>query len=548
MSTNKKIDVYKDFSFRVRSRANGYYDFNDLYVLNENGNINIEQTPYDGATLAYIEGVNSASCVNVNITSLPDYSRYLGENTFCLMQEGQNYKDVALLELNPYFINNGCSIEDGIATKTSSNSILINRNIGKYSSLIATVKCQFNSASSHMAVMSDSSSTEEDFGIRSNGKFSFYKGGWIDGVSTVQANTWYYLRIIIENNTTTYYSLLDNNYTYSTLPTLENWTLECSINSNLFMQDSLLYLGYDHNTTGESLAGKIDLNNSKVIIDNNIFWEYPQYAPIKYNFDGCLHNYTDNGSAANLECYCLVKDDKTEQKLILTQDNSVQITGYDSMYLGTLSVPAHDTYNYNEQTVPTFETVNLVGNLKLNTTTGVLSNYAANNYATLPNIFYPENDTWEFCVKVVPTSFSSSCRAYCLGGSEYGYAALSLVNNKTRYWISGTGNSWDIASSKNGTITLSANTTYWIRLKYTGTQYISEISEDGEVWVEDLVITNSNPVKAGTATNLRLGTAESPSSQYFYGTICLDGCYLKQDNTVIWSGLGSKQIGIWTKK
>lgn len=539
MSTNKKIDVYKDFSFGVRSRAKGYYDFNDLYVLNENGNVNIEQTPYDGATLAYDEGVNSASCANININLLPDYSRYLGENTVCLMPEGQNYKDVALLELNPYFINDGCTIEDGIATKTSSNSMLINKKIGNYSSLIATVKCQFNSASSHMAVMSDSSSTEEDFGIRSSGKFSFYKGGWVDGVSTVQANTWYYLRIIIENNTTTYYSLLDDNYTYSTLPAIENWTLECSINLNLFMQDSLLYLGYDHNVTSESLTGKIDLNNSKVIIDNNIFWEYPQYAPIPRDLNGCLHNYTDNGSAANLDCYCLVKDDKTEQKLILTQDNSVQISGYDSMYVGTLSVPAHDTYTYSEQTQTTdYSEFTKYGDVSLNTTTGIASSFSTSKYLRLNIPLQTTLNNWDICFKVTVPDGSVT---------QYGRVFQSGQSNDQLSFAVGTnGICMRVFDSTNFITSTLPRGTYYVRCTGDGSTGIIYTSLDGIEWTQQ-----ASNTYTPTSVNIPFfdsgaRTYDSHSGCVFSGSIDLSKSYVKINGNYLYNPI--KVIGVWTKK
>ena len=548
MSTTVQKNFYTNYSFKVKSKAKGYYTYEGLYNADSNTNINITQQVYNGATLTYTAPLNSAATLSGEFINLPNYKKYYGNKFFCLMPEGRNYKEVLLSELNPYLINEGCTIENGIATKTSNNFIRINKSIGEYSSLTATIKCFFDNTSQHMAVMSDSTSTEIDFGLRNTGYFALYKGGWKDGVTNAQANTWYYLRLVVENNTTTLYSLLDTNYTYDTLPSLENWTTECSINSNFFTENSFILLGYDQVYPEESLDGKIDLNNSKIIIDNEVLWEYPQSVPTKYNLDGCLHNYTDDGSAANLDCYCLVKNDNTEQKLILTQDNSVNVTGYDSMYVGTVGVPAHDTYSYSEQSTPTYETVNLIGDTQLDTTTGVLSSFSNDNYAELPLVFNPENNTWEFQIKFLrTTSGDSQERLFALGGvQEYRGVTLRPYYNASNGFISSGNNGWDISAGTQGNYNLELNTVYYCKVQFTGSAYICYFSTDGTTWEEDARFTSSTPLSNITLPAV-FGTADSPSSQTFNGNIYLDGCYLKIGNETVWSGYGTHTVVVWTR-
>lgn len=74
--------------------------------------------------------------------------------------------------------------------------------------------------------------------------------------------------------------------------------------------------------------------------------------------------------------------------------------------------------------------------------------------------------------------------------------------------------------------------------------YSMYTSTDGETWNEDYVINRNDPITNTVPPTL--GTADSPSTLTMNGEIYLDGCWLKQNGEIIWSGLGEE--GIWTKK
>lgn len=549
MSTTTQKKFYTNYSFTVRARAKGYYDYKGLYTANSNTSISVNQQVYDGATLTYQDpNESSATFVNV-INKLPDYTKYYGDSTFCLMPEGKNYKNVLLPSLNPYLINEGIQIIDGVAQDFSEQNFLqIDRRVTNLN-VESTIKCKFDVVNTHSAVLSCDSSNESYAGLRNNGKFAFYRSGWYEGVSEVLTDTWYYLKIRIEDGHTKLYSLLAKNFTYDNLPDLSTWTLEVDYSGYIFDLNKRMYLGHNPITKSEYLHGQIDINNTKIFINNELFWEYPQTVYFKYNLGGSLHNYIDNGSASNLDCYCLVKNDTLEQKLILTQDNSVNVDGYESMYVGTVSIPAHDTYSYIEQSGPSFESVRLIGDVQLDTNTGVLSSFSINNYAELPVVFNPGNNPWEFQIKFLRTSYGDSGeRLFALGGAQDLRGVTLWPNSNVSNWfISSGNNSWDISSGTQGSYNLELNTVYYCKVQFTGSAYICSFSTDGTTWEEDARFENSTPISNITLPVV-LGTADTPSNETFNGDIYLDGCYLKIGDEVVWSGLFTKTNGVWTKQ
>lgn len=106
---------------------------------------------------------------------------------------------------------------------------------------------------------------ECDFGIRKNSIASIYLDGWIEGTTSIQSNIWYWYRIEYIDNVFKFFTLLDNEYTLETLPSLENWNYECSLSTDVFTGKNI-YIGTDIYYSDEYWRGNI--SNFQVTINN----------------------------------------------------------------------------------------------------------------------------------------------------------------------------------------------------------------------------------------------------------------------------------------
>lgn len=536
MTTTKQFNIKKHFPTKFKLSAEGYYNKVVQLVVSDEATKTVSLTEWPTPQLTYMPSNVSAGIVSLNSGDFPDHT-YRKEDLKVLMpyNNGQKYDTPSPIQ-NEYLVNNNVVITGNVANFTGNNSILINRDLGNYSSLEITVKCLFSTISKNSAVVSDSTSTEEDFGIRDTNKFAIFYNGWTEGTTTVEANKWYFLKIITENNVTTFYSLEAGSYTYDTLPDISEWTLENTISSKLFSQN--LYLGYDNNYTTESLQGSIDLIQSKILVDNEIFWEYPQTTIRNLTLYGCLESQ-DISSAHTYTAYSLKNGNN--QRTVLA-DSAPSVSGYTTYKLTNINIPQHDLYSYS--TKPSYNTVNLIGSVELNTNTGVLSQFYFNNYVELPVVFNPGKSAWEFQIKFLRTDFGNN-GVFALGGAqEYRGVTLYPTHDVSIWFISSGNGAWDISCGTQGRYHLELNTVYYCKVQFTGSAYICYFSTDGTTWEEDVRFETSTPISNITLPVV-FGTADSPSYQTFDGNIYLDGCYLKIGDEVVWSGLGKE--GVWTK-
>lgn len=78
------------------------------------------------------------------------------------------------------------------------------------------------------------------------------------------------------------------------------------------------------------------------------------------------------------------------------------------------------------------------------------------------------------------------------------------------------------------------NTTYYVRVGWTGTQYYVKYSTDGSTWTDDVSspITLSTPA-VQSSTGVAIGNRPT-TSNYFQGKIFMDKTYMKSGNTIQW--------------
>ena len=214
-----------------------------------------------------------------------------------------------LLKVNSIFKPGNNSWEIGIKFKTpstfgSSSNLLLGGN-----DYFITPACEVGS------------SGKFGFGVSSNG--SSWDIGWNNHPTTLSTDTWYYAKIVFTGTTYTSYISTDG----------ENWTSGTSIESSAIQYqagDTTLQIGNTAYDSSRYYKGEIDLSGFYIKFGSQIVWK-PDFE-ISEVYNGCLYNYTDDGSATTLNCFV-----DGDSSIILTPDNSYN----DKRLLGTVEIPQH---------------------------------------------------------------------------------------------------------------------------------------------------------------------------------------------------------------
>lgn len=218
-----------------------------------------------------------------------------------------------LLKVNSIFKPENNSWEIGVKFKTpstfgSSSNLLLGGN-----DYFITPACEVTS------------SGKFGFGVSSNG--SSWNIGWNNHPTTLSTDTWYYAKIVFTGTVYTSYISTDG----------ENWISGIETESTSIQYqagDTTLQIGNTAYDSNRYYKGEIDLSGFYIKFNNELIWKPDYEIPEIYN--GCLYNYTDDGSATTLNCFV-----DGDSSIILTQDNS-----YDNKrFLGTVEIPVHTVIN-----------------------------------------------------------------------------------------------------------------------------------------------------------------------------------------------------------
>lgn len=177
---------------------------------------------------------------------------------------------------------------------------------------------------------------------------------------------------------------------------------------------------------------------------------------------------------------------------------------------------AHSTFDLSKFAV--------VGNPNI-TNDGIASGFSANNVIRLANTYdVGSYDTWmfkgEFTTDDLENLSGNKAILYMnagygkgLGFNQYKQLYLNLNSTNT--------NNYDIASQyvDKSTITLTANTRYYYRFYFTGTQYLVDISTDKITWTNYITVTNSTHIWTNSSTAVYIGNS---ALQYAIATFSFD--------------------------
>ena len=258
-------------------------------------------------------------------------------------------------------------------------------------------------------------------------------------------------------------------------------------------------------TAPNSLTRIITVANSAPIYQGNYYWclGYHRYSPDGYEiFNGTIDLAYFNVAINNQEWWSGISN----AVKLLPGDDDISVVG--------------------EPTI----------------TDHVVSNFSNENYFTVPQMFQPGTNPWERVIKFTTGSDVTTNQALT-GSSIAGYgASLHIINATLNMWLSTASGNWDIYNNTTpSTNTLAPNQTYWLRQKFTGSQYIVDVSTTGLFSGEEVNYITVNSSTAIASFRIYMGDYGSADvkDMYFKGSIDLSGCYIDINGNRFWSGVAS---------
>lgn len=171
---------------------------------------------------------------------------------------------------------------------------------------------------------------------------------------------------------------------------------------------------------------------------------------------------------------------------------------------------------------------------------GQISNFNAANYLEFPFINISQGQP--FILDFVFTTNTDITTQQNIINSYFGIA-IAVKEGKIILALSSNGSSWDIGNVTGVISVINQNSTYYCRLLFNGTQYILQLSIDGEHYENYITITSNLPVNS---TNYYIGSSPVLFSgdpiHPFLGSINFNKCYLSVNDKIVWQGMDSAGI------
>ena len=158
----------------------------------------------------------------------------------------------------------------------------------------------------------------------------------------------------------------------------------------------------------------------------------------------------------------------------------------------------------------------------------VVSGFSSSNYLGFPAISIG-NEPWEIVFKAT-TGSSTGNNQGLFGITGTGYTRCDTSNNKLRILLSNSSSSFNIGEIASRT--LSANTTYWFKITFTGSSYNMYSSTDGINYTLDQ--SKSSTAKTTFASGMMIGRARDG---VWGGSIDLKESYIKINDKVVWDNI-----------
>lgn len=161
---------------------------------------------------------------------------------------------------------------------------------------------------------------------------------------------------------------------------------------------------------------------------------------------------------------------------------------------------------------------------------GQISGFSNTNYLVFPSVFDLSGRGFEF--KFAFTTKDDVTTPQNILGGKY-CMALFVQNGKLNLRVSFNGSSWDIVNLE-GTATIEANKTYYVKINFTRLNYVLSLSTDDETYNEIGSVSTGDI--SPYPSEIYIGVGNNFNNP-FKGIINLNKCYLKVNQSVIWQGM-----------
>ena len=353
--------VHQTLPYMFGARGVGYYDSVVSKVPTANEDILLTMKTYDGLTETYTEGIGTAGKVDFTGTILPwkwDYNSGLDVSKYCLMPSGLTYDniDIGYKEPNLLYTDTATVSSDNVISNITRGLYTSQRfTFEKEKSFEIFCKVKTGSSVSNIREICVAIEPTPHIFMRIGGSkwnpVLFVNGSVVQGsVGSVATNTVYYVRLkyfpttqVIDGVTYSahqaYFETSTDNATWTRQHTFDLSTYFIGSTSTATSYTSILDFGAQ-NVNQELWNGEIYAADCYVKIDGVEVWNglKPKYVSLP----GCTYNFTDDGSAATLNAFAVQGD----KNIVLTPD----VEYYGNRYLGTVEIPQHDVYQYNNGT------------------------------------------------------------------------------------------------------------------------------------------------------------------------------------------------------
>ena len=329
MSTTQQLTVYKGYPTKITIKADGYNDYKTTKTFTTAGEtVNIpstEMTAYDGLDYSFSTADNNLYSADFSDTTLPN-GNTPSPTLYAMKASGQTYP---IPSSTPVYDNYTIVGSPTVNTSTGVVSGFSNSN---YLTIDDNPNFQDANSWEFITKVSVGSTSQKilfgygiNFGVTNLG----YLHLWLynNGSQFIDSNVC--SASLLTTNPFIKLSFDGTTYSCYISPDGETWTLKYSYNSTTKLIDNGPFtLGKDGYGSSEYWQGSIDLSQTYIKVNNSIWWEADSHPYVQ--IEGCLYNYTDDGSAVTLNAY------QTGTSIILTPDVS-----YNGIKLGTVNVPEH---------------------------------------------------------------------------------------------------------------------------------------------------------------------------------------------------------------
>ena len=267
--------------------------------------------------------------------------------------------------------------------------------------------------------------------------------------------------------------------------------------------------------SGPNLSYQFYYGSEPPFVFNNSNTDYP-FVKLKKQGDTLSFAVSSNGTTyENISQSVTIPVSATDGKLNFGYTNGNNWYGIIDLNRSYIKI---DDTKYKLQAVVGYT---VVGSPTI--TDGVVSGFSGSDYLQINNAnVFAQADSWEIMIKK-----SGVVTGYLFGTNK----PYAITFTRMYIYLSSNSSSWDIA---NGVGTGQSSEDCFLRIRFTGTQYIYDYSIDTVNWTT-LATVNSNSKITNLVTSLQIGIWRT--SYYATGSIDLNNTYIKINNKLWFNGL-----------